>query len=52
MIKEEQTVCKKQNNIYVVEVNMTEKSLEEIAREVALQIIGITDALVERQKHD
>ena len=50
MIKEEQTVCKKQNNIYVVEVNMTEKTVEEITREAALKIIGITDALIEREK--
>ena len=43
-------MCKKQNNIYVVEVNMTEKTVEEIAREAALKIIGITDALIEREK--
>lgn len=43
-------MCKKQNNIYVVEVNMTEKTVEEIAREAALMIIGITDALIEREK--
>lgn len=50
MIKEEQTVCKKQNNIYVVEVNMTEKTVEEISRKAALKIIEITDALIEREK--
>lgn len=50
MARKEITVCKKQNNIYVVEVNMTEKTVEEIAREVALKIIGITDALIEREK--
>ena len=50
MAREEITVCKKQNNIYVVEVNMTEKTVEEIAREAALKIIGITDALIEREK--
>ncbi|MCI6977436.1 MAG: hypothetical protein MR930_02270 [Lachnospiraceae bacterium] len=43
-------MCKKQNNIYVVEVNMTEKTVEEIAREAALKIIGIIDALIEREK--
>ena len=50
MAREEITVCKKQNNIYVVEVNMTEKTVEEIAREAALKIIAITDALIEREK--
>ena len=50
MAREEITVCKKQNNIYVVEVNMTEKTVEEIARKAALKIIGITDALIEREK--
>ena len=50
MARKEITVCKKQNNIYVMEVNMTEKTVEEIAREVALKIIGITDALIEREK--
>ena len=43
-------MCKKQNNIYAVEVNMTEKTVEEIAREAALKIIAITDALIEREK--
>ena len=43
-------MCKKQNNIYVVEVNMTEKTVEEIARKAALKIIGTTDALIEREK--
>lgn len=50
MAREEITVCKKQNNIYVVKVNMTEKAVEEISREVALKIIEITDALIEREK--
>ena len=50
MARKEITVCKKQNNIYVVEVNMTEKTVEEIAREAALKIIRITDALIEREK--
>ena len=50
MAREEITVCKKQNNICIVEVNMTEKSVEETAREAALKIIGITDALIEREK--
>ena len=31
---------------------MKEKSVEGIAREVALQIIGITDTLIERQKRE
>lgn len=43
MAKEEITVCKKQNNIYVVEVNMTEKTAEEIAREAALKINSSND---------
>ena len=41
---------KEQQNLYVVEVDMKNKSVEDIAREAALQIIGITDALIERQK--
>lgn len=41
---------KEQHNLYVVEVDMKNKSVEDIAREAALQIIGITDALIERQK--
>ncbi len=41
---------KEQQNVYVVEVDMKEKSVEDIAREAALQIIGITDALIEQQK--
>ena len=51
MVKE-QAVSKKQNNVYVVEVNMTEKTVEEIAREAALKIIGITDALIEEKKRE
>lgn len=43
-------MCMEQNNVYVVEVDMKNKSVEDIAREAALQIIGITDALIERQK--
>ena len=39
-----------QQNVYVVEVDMKNKSVEDIAREAVLQIIGITDALIERQK--
>ena len=41
---------KEQQNVYVVEMDMKEKSVEDIAREAALQIIGITDALIEQQK--
>lgn len=43
-------MSKKQQNVYVVEEDMKEKSVEEIAREAALKIIGITDALIEREK--
>ena len=45
-------MSKEQQNIYVVEVVMKEKSVEDIAREAALQIIGITDTLRERQKRE
>ena len=45
-------MSKKQQNVYVVEVDMKEKSVEDIAREAALQIIGITDTLIERQKRE
>ncbi len=41
---------KEQHNLYVVEVDMKNKSVEDIAREAVLQIIGITDALIERQE--
>ena len=43
-------MSKKQQNVYVVEVDMKEKSVEDIAREAALKIIAITDALIEREK--
>lgn len=43
-------MSKEQQNVYVVEVDMKEKSVEDIAREAALQIIRITDTLIERQK--
>lgn len=43
-------MSKKQQNVYVVEVDMKEKSVEDIAREAAIKIIGITDALIEREK--
>lgn len=43
-------MSKEQQNVYVVKVDMKEKSVEDIAREAALQIIGITDALIEQQK--
>ena len=45
-------MSKEQQNIYVLELDMKNKSVENIAREAALQIIGIMDALVERQKQD
>ena len=41
---------KEQQNLYVVEVDMKNKLVEDIAGEAVLQIIGITDALIERQK--
>ena len=41
---------KERQSLYVVEIDMKNKSVEDIAREAALQIIGITDALIERQK--
>lgn len=43
-------MSKESKNVYVVELDMKNKSVEDIAREAALQIIGITDALVERKK--
>ena len=43
-------MSKEQQNVYVVEVDMKNKSVEDIAREAVLQIIGITDALIERHK--
>ena len=43
-------MSKEQQNVYVVEGDMKNKSVEDIARETALQIIGITDTLIERQK--
>lgn len=43
-------MCREQSNVYVVEVDMKNKPIEDIAREAALQIIGITDALIEQQK--
>ena len=33
-------MSKEQQNVYVVKVDMKEKSVEDIAREAALQIIG------------
>ena len=45
-------MSKEQQNVYVVEVVMKEKTVEDIAREAALQIIGITDTLIERQKRE
>lgn len=43
-------MSKKQQNVYVVEVDMKEKSVEDIAREAALQIIGILEELIEQKK--
>lgn len=43
-------MSKEQQNVYVLEVDMKNKSVEDIAWEAALQIIGMTDALIERQK--
>ena len=45
-------MSKEQQNVYVVEVVMKEKTVEDIAREAALQIVGITDTLIERQKRE
>ena len=42
-------MCNEQKNVYVIELDMKNKSVEDIAREAALQIAGITDALVEEQ---
>ena len=41
-------MCNEQKNVYVVELDMKNKSVEDIAREAAMQIIGITDALVQQ----
>lgn len=41
-------MCREQQNVYVVDIK--NKSVEEFAREAAVQIIGITDVLIERQK--
>lgn len=43
-------MSKEKQNVYVVKVDMREKSVEDIASEAALQIIGVTDALIEQQK--
>ena len=45
-------MSKEQQNVYVLELDMKNKSVENIAKEATLQIIGITDALIERQKQD
>lgn len=45
-------MCKERQNVYVVGVDMKNKSIEDIAKEATLQIIGITDVLVKRQKQD
>lgn len=38
------------DNIVVIDVNMENKSAEDIAREATLKIIGITDQMVAKQK--
>lgn len=38
-------MCNEQKNVYAVELDMKNKSVEDIARKAAMQIIGITDAL-------
>jgi hypothetical protein len=38
------------DNIFVIGVDMDNKSAEDIAREAALKIIGITDQLVVKQE--
>lgn len=37
------------DNIFVIGVNMENRSAEDIAREAALKIIGITDQMVAKQ---
>ena len=39
----------RKNNIFVVGVNMHDRTSEEIAREAALKIVEITDKLMERK---
>lgn len=38
------------DNIFVIDVDMENRSAEKIAKEVALKIIGITDALIAKQE--
>ena len=38
------------NHIFVVAVDMNNKSAEDIAKEAAFKIIGITDQMLERQE--
>ena len=38
------------DNIFVIGLNMENRSPEEIAKDVALQIAAITDRLIEKQK--
>ena len=46
----EKYMCNEQKNVYIIELDMKNKSVEDIAREAAMQIVGITDALIEQQK--
>lgn len=41
-------MCNEQKNVYVVELDMKNKSVEDIAREAAVRIIGITDELAQQ----
>jgi hypothetical protein len=38
------------NNIFVIGVDMENKSAEDIAKEAALKIIGITDQLIAKKE--
>lgn len=51
-LKEKWKMRSEQQNVYVVEIDMKNKSVEDIARIAALQIIGITDALMEKRKRE
>lgn len=43
-------MIKVQKNIFVIGVDMENRTAEDIARDAALQIVSITDCLVEQQK--
>lgn len=45
-----ETVMDVKKNIFVIGLNMENRSPEEIAKDAALQIAAITDRLVEKQK--